>query len=294
MTFFDRIEARRQEKDSVLCVGIDPRLERIAPELREGLDGDDVERLLLRFGIEILDITEPYAVCWKPQIAFFESHGLAGLRAYVRLLDEARGRGCPIIGDVKRGDIGSTARAYAAAHLKPGADFEVDAITVNPYLGADALGPFVEAAAAAGKGIYVLVHTSNPGAADLQDLAAGTDGDRLFEKTADLVRRLGAPHVSPATGLSAVGAVVGATGPEQAAALRERLPDTPFLVPGYGAQGATAADVAVNFRTDGSGAVVNASRSIIHPDAPEGDWRGAVERAAQAAREDLHAASPAS
>lgn len=288
--FFDRLESQRRAKRSTLCVGIDPRLDQLPALVREAAHGD-TERALLRFGTEVLELTAPYAACFKVQIAFFEAHGLAGLRAYVGVLTEARRRGLLVIADVKRGDIGTTAEAYAQGHLRPGGDLEADALTLNPWMGRDALEPFLQEAAAAGKGVYVLVRTSNPGAADLQDLAvragAGDAETRVHERAADLVAALGAASVSPATGLSAVGAVVGATGPAASAALRRRLPSTPFLVPGYGAQGATARDVAVCYRADGSGAVVNASRSIVHPKGGEQDWRAAVVRAAQAAREDL-------
>jgi len=287
--FFDRLEAARSEKQSVLCVGIDPRLERMPAEVTAGHEGD-VEAILTRFGLELLEVAGPYAACFKPQIAFFEAHGLAGLRAFRAIVQAARRQGLPIIGDAKRGDIGSTAAAYAQAFLVPGAELEVDALTINPYLGADALEPFVEVASANGKGLYVLVRTSNPGGADLQELRVGDDDARVFQRVAAMVRGLGAAHGSPASGLSCVGAVVGATTPAALEALRAEMPDTPFLVPGYGAQGGTAADIVPAFRADGSGAVVNASRSINYPAAPDGDWRAAVERAARAAREDLHGA----
>ncbi|MDJ0974247.1 MAG: orotidine-5'-phosphate decarboxylase [Planctomycetota bacterium] len=287
--FFDRLEEARRTKKSVLCVGIDPRPERI-PEAFHEAAGGDIERLLTDFGTQVLAQAGPYAACFKPQIAFFEQHGLAGLKAFATLVGEARSRNLLVIGDIKRGDIGSTAEAYAHAFLEPGGDFEVDAVTLNPYLGADSLGPFVERAAANGKGLYVLVRTSNAGAKDLQELTVADSTDRVFERTADMVTALGAPHVSETTGLSAVGAVVGATSPEAGARARERMPHTPLLVPGYGAQGGTAADAAVCFRPDGSGAVVNASRSINHPPAPDGDWHAAVARAAQAAQEELYAA----
>jgi len=285
--FFDRLEARRLDRKSVLCVGIDPRLERMPAEVTAGREGD-VEAILLRFGTEILELAAPYAACFKPQIAFFEAHGMAGLRAFAGILAEARRLDLLVIADVKRGDIGSTATAYAQGFLAPGGDLEVDAITINPYLGADSLEPFVTLAAQHGKGLYVLVRTSNPGGADLQELVVAEHGSRVFQRVAAMVRDLGAPHVSAETGLSCVGAVVGATTPEALAALRDEMPDTPFLIPGYGAQGGSAADVAVGFRTDGSGGVVNASRSINYPSAPEGGWREAVESAARAAREDLH------
>lgn len=284
--FFDRLEAARRSKLSTLCVGIDPRLDQLPRHVRAAAH-DDVERALLRFGTEVLELTAPHAACFKVQIAFFEAHGLAGLRAYAGILGEARRRGLLVIADVKRGDIGTTAEAYAQGHLKTGGDLEADALTLNPWMGRDALEPFVRQATAAGKGVYVLVRTSNPGAADLQDLA-GADGVRVFERAADLVASIGAASISRVTGLSAVGAVVGATGPVAAAALRARLPATPFLVPGYGAQGATARDVAVCYRGDGSGAVVNASRSVVHPPGGEADWPQAVVKAARAAREDLH------
>jgi orotidine-5'-phosphate decarboxylase len=285
--FFDSLDENRRRRDTVLCVGLDPRIERIPDEVRSRTDGT-VEQILYRFVTEVLEVVADQAACVKPQIAFFEAHGLAGLRAYARILREARRYGLPVIADAKRGDIGSTAAAYAAGHLEPGGDFEVDAITLNPYLGRDALQPFVDTAVREGKGLYVLVRTSNPGARDLQELTV--DGRRLFEHTADLVRELGRNAPRGDVGLPCVGAVVGATAPEALRALREALPDCGFLVPGYGAQGATASDVAAGRRADGSGMVVNASRSVIHPAVEEGSWRDAVAAAARRAREELHAA----
>ena len=288
--FFDRLDAARRERQTTLCVGLDPRVERIPEEIRAAA-GNDVEGLLKAFCFEILEIVAEEAACVKPQIGFFEAHGLSGLRAYVAILAEARRRGILVVGDVKRGDIGSTAAGYAQGHLRPGSDLEVDAMTVNPYLGGDAIAPLLEAAVAAGKGLYVLVRTSNPGARDLQELTVGDAGRPLFEETAALVARLGEGHVSAATGLSAVGAVVGATAPEAGVRLRGLLPETPFLVPGYGAQGATAADIGVFYRQDGSGAVVNASRSVIHPALEGRTWHEAVRVAARGSREELYAAS---
>ncbi len=287
--FFERMEEARQRRETILAVGIDPRLEKIPEEVRRRAGGD-VESILARFGCEILELTREHAACVKPQIAFFEAHGLAGLRAYVAILKEARRLGVPVIGDVKRGDIGSTAAAYAAGHLEPGGDLEVDAITVNPYLGADALEPFVDVAARNGKAIYVLVRTSNPGARDLQELPVGASGRPLFVETARLVERLGARAGGGGSGFPPVGAVVGATAPEALAELRALLPDAGFLVPGYGAQGATATDVVSGCRPDGSGMIVNASRSIIHPPVASGSWRDAVAAAARHAKEELHAA----
>lgn len=287
--FADRLDAAVQAKRSPLCVGIDPRLDKVPADVRAAAKGDPGEALL-RFGLEILDLVGPHAACVKPNIAFFEAYGLSGLKAYAGILRGARDRGLLTIGDVKRGDLGATAEAYAQAHLAPGGDFEADAITAAPYMGGDSLAPLVEGAARAGKGLFVLVRTSNPGAKDLQDLAAG---DRLlYERTADLVRAWGEPHRGRG-GLSLVGAVVGATWPEQARRLRAALPSTPFLVPGYGAQGATAADVAAAFLPGARGAVVNASRSVTFPVSkdPSASWRDLVVAAARAAKEELDAAA---
>ncbi|MFO0934100.1 MAG: orotidine-5'-phosphate decarboxylase [Planctomycetota bacterium] len=287
--YADRLDAAMTQKASPLCVGLDPRLDKLPKDVTAAAGGD-AGKALLRWSLEILDLVAPHAACVKPNIAFYEAYGVAGLSAYSGVVRGARTRGLLVIGDVKRGDLSTTAEAYAAGHLAPGGDFEVDAITVAPYLGADSLAPFVGAAVAAGKGIYVLVRTSNPGAGDLQDLDVG--GVPLYQRTAALVRAAGEAHRGR-SGLSSVGAVVGATWPAQAKALRAALPDTPFLVPGYGAQGATAADVAVAFLPGGRGAVVNASRSVTFPTPkdPATPWRAAVEAAARTAKEELHAAA---
>jgi orotidine-5'-phosphate decarboxylase len=285
--FADRLEEAIRAKRSPLCVGLDPRLDRTPEDVRRAAGGDAGE-MLLRFCRDACEAVAPHAACVKPNVAFFEEHGLPGMRAYAALLRDARSMGLLVIADVKRGDMGSTAESYARAHLSPGGDFEADAVTLNPYLGADALAPFVAQAERAGRGLYVLVRTSNPGAKDLQDLDCG--GAPLFERTAALVRRLGEGRVGR-SGLSCVGAVVGATWPEEARRLRALLPQAPFLVPGYGAQGGTAADAAAAFLPEGRGAVVNASRSVLYPSAPSGaPWRESVAAAAAAAREDLDAA----
>jgi orotidine-5'-phosphate decarboxylase len=285
--FSDRLDAAVRSKKSPLCVGIDPRLDKIPADVRKAANGDAADALL-RFGLEILDLVGSKAACVKPNIAFFEAHGVAGLRAYAGILAGARARGVLAIGDVKRGDLGATAEAYAQGHLAHGGEFEADAITVHAYMGGDSIAPLVDAAAKAGKGLFVLVRTSNPGAADLQDLES--DGARVYERMAALVERWGAPHRGR-SGLSLVGAVVGATWPELAARLRTLLAATPFLVPGYGAQGASAKDVAAAFLPGGKGAVVNASRSITFPAVAAGSpWRDAVVAAAEAAREELRAA----
>ncbi len=286
--FADRLDDAVRSKRSPLCVGIDPRLDKIPADVRAAAGGDP-GKTLLRFGLELLDLVAEHAACVKPNIAFFEAYGLSGLSAYAGIVRGARARGLLTIGDAKRGDLGATAEAYAQAHLAPGADFEVDALTVNAYMGGDSLEPLVTAAAKAGKGLFVLVRTSNPGAVDLQDVP--TEGGLVYERMARLVGGWGEAHRGR-SGLSLVGAVVGATWPEQARRLRAALPSTPFLVPGYGAQGATAADVAAGFLPGGRGAVVNASRSVIFPSvkSPDAPWRDAVVAAARAAKEELDAA----
>ena len=199
----------------------------------------------------------------KPQIAMYEALGPAGVDVYTMTCDYAASRGLYVLADAKRGDIGSTAAAYA--HMLTGVDgfdpWKVDAVTVNPYLGTDGITPFVDAAKESDKDLFVLVRTSNPSSSELQmlDLA---DGSKVYEHVADLVEGWGADSVG-AHGYSRVGAVVGATHPEEGKALRKRMPHTFFLVPGYGAQGGTAADVRGMFDADGSGAIVNSSRGII-------------------------------
>jgi orotidine-5'-phosphate decarboxylase len=286
--FQDRLADAVRAKRSVLCVGIDPRLDKIPADVRDQ-SGGSAGMALGRFGLELLDLVAPHAACVKPNVAFFEAHGLEGLAAYAAILKGARNRGLLVIADVKRGDMGSTAEAYAQAHVSPGGDLEADAVTLHGYLGGDSMQPWVAAASKHGKGLYVLVRTSNPGAKDLQDTAA--ERGLVYERMAELVRGWGDAHVG-ANGLSLVGAVVGATWPEQTKRLRALLPTTPFLVPGYGAQGATAKDVAPAFRADGLGAVVNASRSVTFPAVPEGStWREAVVAAAKAAQGELAGAA---
>ena len=180
----------------------------------------------------------------------------AGLSAYLDTIAFARQSGLLTIGDIKRGDIGSTAEAYAQAHLGPNG---ADAVTINPYLGSDSLLPFINAAAATGRGLFILVKTSNPSASEIQDLVA--DGQPIYAHVARLVERLGAPHVD-SSGYSLAGAVVGATQKDCAASLRQLMPHAIILAPGYGAQGATAQDCAACFHPNGLGAVVNSSRGI--------------------------------
>lgn len=232
----------------------------------------------------------------KPNVAFFEALGAPGYRCWLDTVAAAREAGLLVIGDVKRGDLGSTAEAYAQAH------FDVagcDALTLHPYLGLDSLEPFLRRCREGGRGVFLLVKTSNPGSADLQDLEVGNL--RVFEEVALLVRGWAAgPGLAGRSGWSSVGAVTGATHPAEVALLRRMLPGVPFLVPGYGAQGGTAADCAGAFDAAGRGAVVNSSRGILFawrkgPLAErhgEARWERAVEEATLEMRAALAAALP--
>jgi orotidine-5'-phosphate decarboxylase len=219
----------------------------------------------------------------KPQVAFFEALGSDGIDALERVSGYARAAGLLVIADGKRGDIGSTARAYAAAYLEPRDDEPplADALTVNPYLGGDSVEPFLQACRLHGAGIFCLVRTSNAGAGDVQELTL-SDGRRVWQHVADLVGEWGADLVGE-RGLSSVGAVVGATAPRAVAAARKLLPRSVLLLPGVGAQGAAAADVERAFTSGPASALVTAARSVIFAyRSGNGDWRAAA--GAEAAR----------
>jgi orotidine-5'-phosphate decarboxylase len=253
--FADRLTDAVLAKGNPVVVGLDPRVDQMPAFV-------EAERPIASFHEHVVAAVAPLVPAVKLQVAFYEAHGLAGMRAFAETIATAREAGLIVIGDVKRNDVDSTARAYADAYLGRVPELDCDAITVSPYLGRDSLEPFVEACADRGRGLFVLVKTSNPGSGDIQDERTG-DGRTVAERVAGLVDELGAPLVGE-HGYSAIGAVVGATYPEQAVALRARMPRALVLVPGYGAQGGTGADAAASFGADGLGAVVNASRSITY------------------------------
>src|SRR5262245_13322882 len=299
--FADRLAEAVRTKQSALVVGLDPRLERLPLELRRAADAgasDARERAaaaLRAFDSAVIELVAPFAVAVKPQSAFYERWGAPGVAAYEHAVERARAAGLLVIGDIKRGDIGTTAAAYAEGHLAAPerSVARADAVTLNPFLGTDSLAPFLQVMAATGGGCFVLVRTSNPSAGELQDLRV--DGRALHEHVAELVHRWGERHVG-ACGYSSVGAVVGATAPAELRRLRALLPRSWFLVPGVGAQGATADDVAAAFDADGLGAIVNSSRGILYaygdPAAPA--WKDAVRNAARTLRDQLRrAAQPA-
>jgi orotidine-5'-phosphate decarboxylase len=306
--FADRLAAATHRAGTPLCVGIDPRLEQL-PEgmLAAHLEAHPGEPLvgaaeaLYEFGSRVLEAVSPEVGVVKLQNAFFEIAGPPGLDAFCRIMRRARELGVISISDSKRGDIGSSSAAYASAHLGAlglgGNEVEAvgaDALTINPYFGSDGVRPFIEEAARRGRGLFVLVKTSNPSGAELQDLTV--DGRPVHEHAADLVRDWGRECVGEC-GYSAVGAVVGATYPDQLKALRARMPEAVLLVPGFGAQGGKAEDAAGAFDAKGDGAVVNSSRGIIfayrrpeHAGLPAGRFEEAVLAAARTAKAQLAAA----
>jgi orotidine-5'-phosphate decarboxylase len=276
--FSDRLADSVERKQSQLVVGLDPVLELLPDELQ----GEAPAAALVRFCCDIVDAVAPFAVAVKPQSAFFEAHGSEGVRACEQVCAYARAAGLLVIADAKRGDIGSTARAYATAFVEARGDAPplADAMTVNPYLGRDALEPFLDAARREGAGIFCLVKTSNPGGADVQDVVL-TDGRRLWEHVAAIVRELGEELVGE-RGLSSLGAVVGATFPHEVARARELLPQSPLLLPGIGAQGGSPTELAAALSGGPGSALVSASRSVIYAyRTAGGDWRAAAAAEAE-------------
>ena len=301
--FADRLLDAIAEKGSPICVGIDPIFDMLPDEVagaeavRDANDAEAAVDAIFEFTIEVLQTVAPHVPCVKFQSAYFEKYLWEGVEAYYSLIHEAKALDLLVIGDVKRGDIGATSTAYAAAHLADSPyslhDAEApDAITVNPMLGLDTLEPFTKVAKDEGKGLFVLVRTSNPGSAQFQD-AKLADGRTWSEMLADSLAAVATSEgLVGSSGYSAIGAVVGATQPQTMQSLRKRLPQSIFLLPGYGTQGATAEMTRAAFNEDGRGAIVSASRSILysHRDArhaASADWRKAVESATLAMKEDL-------
>jgi orotidine-5'-phosphate decarboxylase len=285
-SFADRLTAAIDEKRSQLVAGLDPRLDLVPLELRGNaqVGRPAAADATARFCCGIIDAVAPHVVAVKPQLAFFEVLGGDGIAAFERVVGYARDAGLLVIVDGKRGDIGSTARAYADAYLEPteGREAVADALTVNPYLGRDSLEPFVAACRRGGGGLFCLVKTSNAGSGDVQDLTL-SDGRPLWQHVALLVRELGEELIADC-GLSNVGAVVGATHPRAVAEARKLLPQSILLLPGVGAQGATPADIARAFTSGPASALVTASRSVMYAfrEREGDDWRAAA--GAEAAR----------
>ncbi|MBO6689566.1 MAG: orotidine-5'-phosphate decarboxylase [Henriciella sp.] len=292
--FADRLIAATRAHGP-LCVGIDPHAGRI-PDLF----GGDTPEGLERWGISVVEAAAGRAGIVKPQAGLFERHGWQGMRALAQVCAAAKDHGLIVLMDAKRGDIGSTAEGYAKAYLAANSPFVCDALTVNPYMGLDTLEPHVRTAEESGKGVIVLARTSNPGSADYQakDLEGAPLYARVVESLAPMIDRL-----KGSSGWSGLTLVTGATGPDEARQLRALAPDALFLVPGYGAQGAGAAEAMAGFvpaRNGGNrmeGGCVNASRSVTFPSGSESatsteNWRGLVTKAIDLAQADLNEVAP--
>ncbi|MBZ4646567.1 MAG: orotidine 5-phosphate decarboxylase, subfamily 2 [Clostridia bacterium] len=263
-----------RQKNNPSVVGLDPRIEYVPEFIREecytrcGRNLKGVAQAILEFNKKLIDELCDIIPAVKPQSAYYEMYGVEGIKTLYETIEYARNKGLYVITDVKRNDIGSTAEAYSTAYLgktQIEGDIYVDAfasdsITVNPYLGTDGIQPFINDCSKYNKSIFILVKTSNRSSGEVQDLM--TAGETVYEKIAALVNQWGSQCMGQ-KGYSNIGAVVGATYPEQAAKLRKIMPNTYFLVPGYGVQGGTAKDVANCFNKDGLGAIVNSSRGIM-------------------------------
>ncbi len=285
VTFGDRVADAVERKRSQIVLGLDPRVDLLPLELRAGAHASRAAaaEAFARFSRGLIDATAPYVAGVKVQLAFFEALGADGIQAFEDTCEYARSAGLFVIADGKRGDIGSTARAYADAYLQgaEGADPLVDALTVNPYMGGDSIEPFLTACRRSGTGIFCLVKTSNSGSADVQELAL-SDKRPVWHHVAELVAGWG-EELKGECGLSSVGAVVGATYPRAVGEARRLMPQAILLLPGIGAQGATPADVARAFTSGPASALVPVSRSVIYAFKVDGaDWRTAA--AAEAAR----------
>lgn len=283
-----------QSTKAPICVGLDPMLNYIPEHILKKSFGEFGETLegaadaIWQFNKEIIDHTFDLIPSVKPQIAMYEQFGIEGLNTYKKTVDYCQSKGLLVIGDAKRGDIGSTSAAYATAHIgkvQVGSNtfsgFGTEFLTVNPYLGTDGIKPFVDICKSEDRGLFVLVKTSNPSSGEFQDQLV--DGKPLYELVAEKVVEWGADCMDGT--YSNVGAVVGATYPEMSRTLRKRMPNTYFLVPGYGAQGGTAEDLKYCFNEDGLGAIVNSSRGIIAAYKQETYAKFGAEHFAEASRQ---------
>ncbi|MEI3526428.1 MAG: orotidine-5'-phosphate decarboxylase [Eubacteriales bacterium] len=269
----DKLIAKIQKTGAPIVVGLDPMLNYIPEHIQKKAFAEYGETLegaaeaIWQFNKEIVDKTYDLIPAVKPQIAMYEQFGIEGLKAYKKTIDYCKSKDLVVIGDIKRGDIGSTSAAYAVGHLgkvqvgsKCYVPFDEDFATVNPYLGSDGVKPFIEVCKEENKGLFILVKTSNPSSGEFQDQLV--NGRPLYELVGEKVAEWGEDHMG-GSGYSYIGAVVGATYPEMGAVLRKLMPKTFILVPGYGAQGGKGKDLVNFFNEDGLGAIVNSSRGII-------------------------------
>jgi orotidine-5'-phosphate decarboxylase len=296
--FADRLATAIRHRRTPSCIGLDPRRESLPPALAAASAADPaaLAAIFTRFCCDVIDVVAPLVPIVKPQLACFEAIGPHGMMALADVITHARSRNLLVLADGKRGDIGSTAEAYAEGWLA--GPWACDALTVNPYLGLDSVEPFVKTAEARGAGIFVLVKTSNPGSKDFQDLRC--DGRTNYEHVAGGAEALAA-RTAAGERYGAVGAVVGATWPKQLDDLRAAMPHTWLLVPGFGRQGGRASDVRGSFHPDGLGAIIVSARDVIFAHArpemnsglAENQWQTAVDRACRDMIERLAADTPA-
>ena len=294
--FISKLWEAASKKCSKVVVGLDPAIEKMPKPFIESILGKKADstkakaEAIWQFNSKLIEGLADIAVAFKAQIAFYEAYGIAGLETYSKTLKKVKSVGAIAIGDVKRGDIGSTAKAYSQAHLSglQSPDFEADAITINPLFGSDGVEPFLKDVQESGKGLFILVKTSNPSAIELQDLVTeSNEGAKtpVYKRIAALVEKWGQKVLFD--GYSSVGAVIGATYPDQMRELRQLYPQIPFLIPGYGAQGATADDVVNGFNDDRLGAIVNSSRGIIYAGGDAEDFVSPAVTAAEKMRVEI-------
>lgn len=271
MNAIDNLIEKIKETNSPIVMGLDPRYE-VIPEIVRKKHSNDLEgisKAILEYNKELIDNTYDIIPAIKPQLAFYEMFGIEGMKAFKETCKYAKEKGMIVIADAKRGDIGSTAKGYSNAYLGQTTIGEeeievfknIDFLTVNPYMGVDSIKPFIEDCIKYDKGIFVLVKTSNPSSGELQDLRL-ENGQSVYEHVAELVEEWG-KEIRGKYNYSSVAAVVGATYPKQLEEIRKKAPHTYFLIPGYGAQGGKAEDIALGFDANGLGGIVNASRSLM-------------------------------
>lgn len=270
----DKLIKRIEELENPTVVGLDPRIELIPQHILDkyittfGNTPVAIAKAFFEFNVKIIDAVADLVPAVKPQIAMYEQYGAEGIKTYINTIHYAKSKGLIVVGDIKRSDIASTAEAYSRGHIgevKIGDEkhriYDTDFITLNPYLGGDSIDPYLDDCKAHDKGLFILVKTSNPQSGQLQNLMVG-ENETLYQRVGALVEEWG-QELRGDYGYSKVAAVVGATYPEEGTKLRELLPHTFFLVPGYGAQGATAEDLRGCFDKNGRGAIINSSRGII-------------------------------
>ena len=266
----DILISKIHEKQSPIVMGIDPRYDFIPNYIKNKYENsvDGFAKASIEFAKGLIDSVSDIVPAIKPQLAYFEAMGPEGLIAYQEIIEYAKSKELIIISDAKRGDIGTTSKAYSNAFLgktslddKEESIYNSDFVTVNPYMGSDSVNPFIEDCKEYNKGIFILVKTSNKSSGEIQDLIT-TDGEKIYEKVGKLVEKWGEELIGE-HGYSSVAAVVGATYPTQLKELRQLMPHTFFLIPGYGAQGGKAEDIALAFDKNGLGGIINASRSLM-------------------------------